>query len=376
MENIDITLENPNVGDVNSVLSGPPGPAGFSPVATVSKTGNVATISITDENGTTTAQVTDGTDGSDGAPNTLTIGTVASGSTPSATITGDSPNQVLNLVLPKGDTGASGSDGVTPTIAVGSVTTVSPDTPANVTNGGTSTAVILNFEIPQGQPGVVSDCLSVPTIVEELPAVGEPTVFYFVPITYTPTSVTGSSVTLTVTAGHYGRISQLEIKGDIEQDTPPSNPEPLTGNITFSINGTDYTVSLGNEYLGKVTTHQDKIYNDGDVFYIHREVGYIASYAGEDLTGVDYICTSGTPTTGDVVYYALDTPTDTVITDTSLINQLRAIKNFEYPVGSNTIVTSANVTADLDIDYHEVDPHHQYKKYVYMIDTSNFEEIG
>lgn len=46
-----------------------------------------------------------------GDPNTLTIGTVGSGTTASATITGDSPNQTLNLVLPKGDKGDKGDTG-------------------------------------------------------------------------------------------------------------------------------------------------------------------------------------------------------------------------------------------------------------------------
>ncbi len=39
------------------------GPDGYSPAANVSKSGNTATITITDKNGTTTAQVTDGQDG-------------------------------------------------------------------------------------------------------------------------------------------------------------------------------------------------------------------------------------------------------------------------------------------------------------------------
>lgn len=46
-----------------------------------------------------------------GDPNTLTIGTVESGDTPSATITGEAPNQTLNLVLPKGDKGDKGDAG-------------------------------------------------------------------------------------------------------------------------------------------------------------------------------------------------------------------------------------------------------------------------
>ena len=42
---------------------------------------------------------------------TITIGTVTSGDTASATITGDSPNYTLNLVLPKGDKGDKGDTG-------------------------------------------------------------------------------------------------------------------------------------------------------------------------------------------------------------------------------------------------------------------------
>lgn len=46
---------------------GAPGADGFSPTATVSKVGNTATITITDENGTTTAAIYDGATGADGA---------------------------------------------------------------------------------------------------------------------------------------------------------------------------------------------------------------------------------------------------------------------------------------------------------------------
>lgn len=44
--------------------------------------------------------------GETGPANHLEIGTVASGETPSAEITGEAPNQTLNLVLPQGDKGA------------------------------------------------------------------------------------------------------------------------------------------------------------------------------------------------------------------------------------------------------------------------------
>ena len=52
-----------------------------------------------------------GDTGESGPANTLTIGTVQSGDVPSATITGEAPNQVLNLVLVKGDKGEKGDIG-------------------------------------------------------------------------------------------------------------------------------------------------------------------------------------------------------------------------------------------------------------------------
>ena len=53
-----------------------------------------------------------GDTGATGASNELTIGNVSSGASASATITGTSPNQVLNLVLPKGDKGDTGEQGL------------------------------------------------------------------------------------------------------------------------------------------------------------------------------------------------------------------------------------------------------------------------
>ena len=50
-------------GDTGATgATGPQGPVGYSPSATVSKTGTTATITITDQTGTTTAQITDGSD--------------------------------------------------------------------------------------------------------------------------------------------------------------------------------------------------------------------------------------------------------------------------------------------------------------------------
>jgi hypothetical protein len=335
MENIDINLQEIDIANVDSVLTGPQGPKGDP-----------------GERGPAGPQGPQGPQGPVGPQGA----TGATGAT--------------------GQTGPQGPSGVSPTITIGSVSTVSPDTSASVSNSGTDSAVILNFEIPRGYPGDDSNCLSVPTIVDSLPAVGDPKVFYFVPITPTTTVVTSPTVYMTVTGNNIGRISQLEINGEIEQATPPATPEALRGVITFTINGTDYTVDLGDIYLAKINAYQDKIFNVGDNFYLHREIGYIESYSNEDLDGADYISTSGSLTPGDEVYYDLHDPTDTLITDDNLINALRMIKNLAYPVGNNTIITSANVTAELTVGWYEIDPNHQYDKYVYMIDTANFEKIG
>ncbi|AVR56990.1 minor tail protein [Mycobacterium phage Puppy] len=52
-----------------------------------------------------------GPQGLQGPANSLSIGTVTSGTTANATITGTSPSQTLNLVLPKGDKGDKGDTG-------------------------------------------------------------------------------------------------------------------------------------------------------------------------------------------------------------------------------------------------------------------------
>ena len=68
------------------------------------------------------ADIADGVDvgggvGPIGPANTLTIGSVSDGASASASITGTSPNQTLNLVIPKGDQGTPGKDGWVPVLA-------------------------------------------------------------------------------------------------------------------------------------------------------------------------------------------------------------------------------------------------------------------
>lgn len=73
-----------------------------------------------------------------GPPNVLSIGTVTSSDTPSATISGTSPNQELSLVLPKGDKGDKGDTGAPGVVSSASAYVLvgpgRPDQPATTGN--------------------------------------------------------------------------------------------------------------------------------------------------------------------------------------------------------------------------------------------------
>lgn len=373
--NIIIDLGLPDVQNVNDVLTGPQGPAGFSPVATVSKTGNVTTISITDEQGTTTAQVYDGTDGTDGQNNTLTIGTVSSGASPSATITGESPNQVLNLVLPKGDTGEAGADGADPTITIGTVTTLPAGSDAYVNNTGTDTNAVFDFGIPRGPQGSSADALSMPTVVDSLPATGELGVFYFVPKTYTLTSATGNSFNITI-SGDAGKIKTFSIDGVCEQNTPPATIYTLTGVIDITIGGDTYSVDIGSNELAKVGDDYDYIINNGDTWQLIKNIGKIDSYDGETIT-TNYISSTGSLDTGATVYYVLDSPVTSTITDTNITDVLNQIISIQFETGTTAVsVTNTYVTPVVSAYYYNYDPLNQYDKYVYLLESGGYEKIG
>ena len=75
--------------------------------------GSQATATYNEATGTLSLGIPQGEQGNVGPANTLTIGSVTSGAEASATITGDAPNQVLNLVLKQGDKGNPGDDAPT-----------------------------------------------------------------------------------------------------------------------------------------------------------------------------------------------------------------------------------------------------------------------
>ena len=143
-------------------VDGVDGSDGFSPIATVTQTEYGASISITDSRGTTTAQVVNGSAGTPGQAATVTVGSTTTGNpgtNASVTNSGTTSAAVLDFTIPRGDTGPAGQDGrdgvdgSAATIAVGTTTTGNPGTNASVTNSGTSSAAVLDFVIPKGDTG-------------------------------------------------------------------------------------------------------------------------------------------------------------------------------------------------------------------------------
>ena len=154
MDNIIINLDDglrlggdplPNIASPSDIISqsdtivGPQGPAG--PAGPAGRDGEAATITV----GSTT--------------------TGAAGTNAVVQNSGTSSAAILDFTIPRGDkgetgatgatgaTGPAGADGEAATITVGSVTTVSSEYPATVTNSGTSSAAVLDFQIPQGIQG-------------------------------------------------------------------------------------------------------------------------------------------------------------------------------------------------------------------------------
>jgi hypothetical protein len=94
-----------------------------------------------------------GPKGDPGPVNKLGIGTVTSGTVADATVTGDYPDQKLNLILPKGDKGNVGDVGPAGPPNILSINTVTRGDTAAATITGTSPSQQLNLVLPKGDTG-------------------------------------------------------------------------------------------------------------------------------------------------------------------------------------------------------------------------------
>ena len=106
-----------------------------------------------------------GANGKDGITPTLKVGSTSTGNAgtnASVTMTDNNNVYTLNFVIPKGDKGdtgakgvdgVKGADGITPTLKVGTVTTLAAGSNATVTMSENNNVYTLNFGIPKGNKG-------------------------------------------------------------------------------------------------------------------------------------------------------------------------------------------------------------------------------
>ena len=106
-----------------------------------------------------------GVQGPPGPPGaaTIEVGTTTTGEAgteASVVNSGTSENVILDFVIPQGvqgETGPQGADGITPTLAIGTVTTGAPGSEAAASITGEAPNYVLNLTIPQGLPGAITD---------------------------------------------------------------------------------------------------------------------------------------------------------------------------------------------------------------------------
>jgi hypothetical protein len=78
-------------------------------------------------------------------------------------------------------------------------------------------------------------------------------------------------------------------------------------------------------------------------------------------------------------YYALATPTDTTITDQTLIAQLEAIRTASLENGANTITntaTGSNLAGDMEIGYYGYNPTNRYDKFIWLDLNNAYEQLN
>lgn len=223
----------------------------------------------------------------------------------------------------------------------------------------------------------------------------------------------------------------------------PQPIQTVTGEQTVTINSTAYPISLGSIELCKLGTYQDYIYKDGEDWKVHKAtaletlngsedwvqdssggyqrfniirqnavapsgrtaIGLSSHFTSKTTDGIGifflastssgtikrfYFYPESSITTVEsfeswlnsnktTLVYPLATPTDTVITDQTLIAQLEAIRTAALGNGANTITnaaTGSNLAGDMEISYYGYNPTNRYDKWLWLGLNENYEQIG
>lgn len=113
-------------------------------------------VSATGPAGPTGAAGPKGDPGDDGVTPEITVTDITGGHR--VTITDGSSTETIDVMNgAKGDTGNTGATGATPNLTIGTVSTLNPDQSATATITGTAENPVLNMGIPRGQTGSVTN---------------------------------------------------------------------------------------------------------------------------------------------------------------------------------------------------------------------------
>lgn len=335
-------------------VPGVPGQDGFSPIATVTKSGSVATITITDINGTTTTTISDGTVNIDQL-NTKAPAIYPTVSGSIANFSDGADNLPMTSLVADIEPVQDLSNGdPSPT----NICPITGHTEVNVTRTGKNLLPYTEqgaYKTADGIPILANNYVRSPKII------AKPDVTYWIRASVASVSflfwdVNGNFISGTDRAGvanrhltapsnaHYVAFNFYSNAGNITPET--------VGNIMVNVGSgfADYEPYTSEAISVSWQDEAGTVYGgtlDVATGVLTVTDGYIASYAGETLPSTwisdrDVYASGTTPTTGAEVVYKLATPLTYQLTPQQLFNTLYGGNNVWNNTGDSTVTYTAD----------------------------------
>lgn len=299
-----------------------------------------------------------GNTGQNGVTPTLAAGNVETlepDQPATASVTGEGPEYQINLGIPRGKTGAQGTpgqngeDGQTPTITVGTVTTLDPGQDATAEITGETPNLTLNLGIPEGQPGQDGVQLNDNAVNTTEAWSSKKIVDTLCP----EFSVSGNPVTCHPVEGYpLSAVVSLEPKQAGSGDPSPDNVRPITGRDSVQVTrcgknllNPEKVEAVSGSYGLTVTYENENIVHivgkpnnpdNGELSFVVAETLYY-TLSGKGLA-VTPFSISGNLTV--VKAYGLRTPTENTLAITAYLdNTVTYDARIQLAVGVENLTT-------------------------------------
>lgn len=188
------------------------------------------------------------------------------------------------------------------------------------------------------------------------------------------------------TAKHTGDVNINTIASNL--NSGPTVPSATGAGFVFNNALAGASTALMSENLGIYKLDENIVGNAGanamtDGTFCQRQGTndrlYFRNSAYIGKTGNEIKAILLSKSGGANVWYSLDSPTDTTITDQTLIAQLEAIRTADLENGANTITNTAagsNLAGDMEIGYYGYNPTNRYDKFIWLDLNNSYEQIG